>query len=183
MEIEMTRCDQKILVQGVNPNSLQDFWLKLRCTGPDVFAIFEFDGSEAREIQTGWMPQKEETSTQELRECVCNLELLEAFLREHSDTALATIKNELTFHEAQLADTHCYCIYCKSKKGIVGVGWNFRDGDLIKAKMMAVFTLYAFGLSNAEYDPLLWNVAYRHLPFKMNMNLSVADRVFFKYTL
>lgn len=183
MKIKMTRCDQRVLEQGVNPNLLQDFWLQLRCTGPDLFTVFNFNGSEAREIQTGWMPQGKDTTNAELRECVRDLESLKSFLREHSNTALAHITKEFDFYEVKLEESHCYCIYCKCNNGIIGVGWRFRDGDLIKAKMMAVFTLYAFGLSNAEYDSLLWDVAYRHLPFAMHMDLSIADRVFLKYAL
>lgn len=183
MDIKMTRCNQKNLEQRVNPNALQDFWLQLRCTGPDLFCILKYDGSEAREIQTGWMPESRETTTQELRECVRDLTKLKAILKDHTDTAHAKIKKEYDFHEERLEDAHCYCVYCKCSEGIIGVGWRFRDGDLIKAKMMAVFTLYAFGLSNAESDALLWNVAYRHLPFAMNMDLSIADRAFFKYAL
>lgn len=183
MRIKMTRCDQNVVEQGVNPNLLQDFWLQLRCTGPDLFTIFNFNGSEAREIQTGWMPQGKETTNTELRECVRELDSLKAFLRDYSDTAFAKINKEFDFHEERLDEPHCYCIYCKCKDGIIGVGWRFRDGDLVKAKMMAVFTLYAFGLTNAEYDPVLWDVAYRHLPFAMNMDLSVADRVYVKHAL
>ena len=183
MKIEMTRYQDNVLETGVNPNLLQDFWLQLRCTGPDLFTIQKFDGSTAQDIQNGWMPQAQETTTKDLRECVNELNSLKTFLGDHFNKAFAVIKSEHDFHEEQLKDEHCYCVYCKCNGGIIGVGWRFRDGDLIKAKMMAVFTLYAFGLQNAECDPILWEVSYRHLPFAMNMDLSVADRVYVKYAL
>lgn len=183
MKIEMTRCQDIILYAGVNPNLLQEFWCQLRCTGPDLFSIQKFDGSTAQNIQNGWMPQAKETSTKELRECVNDLNSLQAFLESHFNAATEKVKNNFDFHEERAVDQNCYCIYCKCNNGIIGVGWRFRDGDLVKAKMMATFTLYAFGLSCAESDSTLWDVAYRHLPFATGMDLSIADKVYIKYAL
>ncbi len=183
MKIQMTR-HQAIVpeVQGVHPNLLQDFWLQMRCTGPDLFVIQKFDGSTTQYIETGWMPHKkgEDIPTQELRDCVSKLEALGTFVKKHLATGLeVTSTKRFAFHEEH--SEHCYGIYCKCSDGVIGVGWRFNDGDLAKAKIMAVFTLYVLGLQNAEYDPELWEMCYRHLPFAMDMDLSVADRVYLKH--
>ena len=33
----------------------------------------------------------------------------------------------------------------------------------------------------AEVDAVLWEMCYRHLPYVMDMDLSVADRVYLKH--
>lgn len=183
MKIEMTR-HQAIIpeVQGVNPDLLQDFWLQMRCTGPDLFAIQKFDGSTTQYIDTGWMPHKkgEDIPTQELRDCVSKLDALGAFVNKHLAEGLEeTSAKKYTFHVAN--DEKCYSIYSKCSNGVIGVGWRFNDGDLAKARIMAVFTLYALGLQNADVDAVLWEMCYRHLPYVMDMDLSVADRVYLKH--
>lgn len=181
MKIEMTRYQDSTLDLGVNPNLLQDFWLKLRCTGPDLFTIKRFDGSVTQDIQKGWMPQSKETTIEDLRQCVSELKALQSFVEAKLEDASKEITRVCDFREER--SDHCYCVYCKCSDGIIGVGWRFRDGDLVKAKMMAVFTLYAYGLTNADTDPVLWEVCYRHLPFAMGMDLSSADKVYIKYAL
>lgn len=184
MEITMTRCDNHdALVQEVNPDLLQVYWLQLRCTGPDIFTINKYNGSEKRDIQRGWMPRNQETTIEELKECVKELDALNAFIDKYSNRAREDIINDYDFYETRQLDTNCYCIYCKCSDGIIGVGWRFRDGDLVKARMMAAFTLYVYGLQSADSDPLLWDIAYRHLPFAMNMDLTLADKVFVKFAL
>lgn len=182
MNIKMTRC-QRILEQEVNPNLLQDYWCQLRCSGPDIFVITKFDGSNNHTLQNGWMPEAKDSSIEELRECVRELESLKEFVESASKEAFTKIKRIRDFHEVRCADRHSFCIYSKCKDGVIGVGWRFRDGDLAKAKMMATFTLYSFGLINCDADKVLWEAAYKHLPFATGMNLTLADQVFIKHAL
>lgn len=181
MKIEMTRHQEAPGVTGVNPDTLQDYWKILRCTGPDVYTIQMSNGLTTQKIDNGWMPHKreEDITTDELRECVEQLETISEFVEAHLAEAFAETHNteEFVFHEVQA--NHCYAIYCKCSDGTVGVGWRFRDGDLVKARLMAIFTLYALGMKkkNAEADPLLGEMCYRRLPFDMQMDVRTADKV------
>ena len=79
-----------------------------------------------------------------------------------------------------LALTLFYSIFGKSVDGVVGLMWA-NDGDLAKAKLLASFALYVIGLSSVKSDNVLWEAAYRHLPYHSSIDLKVADEMFAHY--
>ena len=184
--IIMTTCksqDTSLCASEVNPNLLQEYWLQLRCTGPDVFNIIKYtNDGQAINLQNGWMPQGKET-IQDLKSLLVRACNLKKNLNNNSKEAANKIHTVNDFAEYTDIQDKNYCIFCKCSDGIIGVGWRMNDGDQLKAKLLAGFTLYCLGLMSGDNDPVLWEVAYRHLPFAINLDLGVADKLFVKYMI
>lgn len=164
----------------VSPDLLQAYWAGIRCTGPDFFATVIYNG-ETQQVQHGWMPQGNDYSLIDLRRYNDELEELKRLLEQKLETAVINVKKTPDIYEAQDEKLHAYCMYCRCKDGVIGVGWRFEDGSLIKARMMSAFTLYSLGLLCAKEDPILWEVAYRHLPFATGMDRGMADAIIMQH--
>ena len=159
MNITMTRCnDHKVLAQEVNTDLLKGYWSLLECSGPDLFTFYKYNGSKKREIQHGWIPKNNKKDIGELQQCVEDLDMLNSFIDNYSKKAQEEISNGFDLYETRRLDTNCYCIYCRCTDGIIGVGWSFRERNLNKARLMAIFTLYLYGLLNSSSDPELWKI-------------------------
>lgn len=165
---------------NVSPDLLQAYWAYIRCTGPDFFCI-AIHNKETQQIQHGWMPQSDGYTVVDLRRYKEELEELKHLLEQKLETATIKVKRTPDIYEAQDKNLHAYCMYCRCKNGVIGVGWRFEDGSLVKARMMSAFTLYSLGLLCAKEDPILWEVAYRHLPFATGMDRSMADAIIMKH--
>lgn len=164
----------------VSPDLLQAYWSNIRCTGPDFFAIVVHDG-EPKQVQHGWMPQGGNFSTEDLRRYNVELEDLKLFLVKNLETEATQVRMVSDIHVIRNENLHACCMYCRCKKGVIGVGWRFEDGSLTKARLMCAFTLYSLGLMNANNDPILWEVAYRHLPFITGINKDEADLIILQH--
>lgn len=165
---------------NVSPDLLQAYWAKIRCKGPDFFAIATYNG-ETQQIQHGWMPQSDNYTLVDLRRYNQELEELKELVSKKIDNAATFIRKTPDIYEIQDEKLRAYCMYCSCKRGIIGVGWRFEDGSLVKARMMSAFTLYALGLLRAKEDPVLWEVAYRHLPFVSGMDRTIADAIILQH--
>lgn len=165
---------------NVSPDLLQAYWANIRCTGPDFFCI-AIHNKETQQIQHGWMPQSDDFTVVDLRRYNEELEELKELVAEKINNAVAFIQKTPDLYEVHDEKLHTYCMYCSCKCGVIGVGWRFEDGNLTKARMMSAFTLYALGLLRAKDDPVLWEVAYRHLPFITGINRDEADAIILQH--
>ena len=184
MEIKMTRFQSEAaLEQGVNVDDLQDYWTGFRCLGPDLFRIAKYDGSRTEEIQRGWMPRGTE-STADLKELVSQKAILNKEQTENFVHAEEAIVKDCDFYEHINKETNIYCLYARCSDGLISVGWRMKSGDLIKAKNLAAFTLYIYGICgmlSAGSDPKLWEFVYYHLPFAFGLDRKICDKYFVKY--
>ena len=153
-------------------NVVQDLFDELRGNGPDLFKIVRFGkDNEYKEVQNGLLPYDAEFS-----EVV--YDSLSNFIKSHSKDK--EVSGASDFFEAE-DEEHClYAIFIPSSDGVVAVGWYGKDGNLSKAKMMACYAMYAFGLMSISKDKVLYEACYKHLPYHHRdcMDLKTADSFF-----
>jgi len=178
--IEMNTREAKISLDKpkVDADLIYRFWTKMRCTGPDIYQVVSFGAAGAKRIQHGWLPKGDE-SIKRLEGLVEKAGKLETTLVGNLALAYSKIKSMSDFYELSSKSDSTYALYCKSDMGVVGVGFYVTDGDIKKAKLLAMFVLYAYGLLSAKVDKTLWDAAYRHLPYwDQSFDLNAADELF-----
>ena len=178
--IEMNTREAKISLDKpkVDADLIYKFWTKMRCTGPDIYQVVGFGATGAKRIQHGWLPKGDE-NIKRLEGLVVKAGKLETTLVGNLALAESKVKSTSDFYEVRSKSDNMYFLYCKSDMGVVGVGFFVTDGDIKKAKLLAMFVLYAYGLLSAKVDPTLWDAAYRHLPYwDQNFDLNAADELF-----
>ena len=165
----------------VDVNMLQAYWEKLRCSDTCLFKVMKHDGTVSSEQQKGWLPQGDERKNPEkVSMLLARADALGRFANDCARTAYDKITKTSDFYEESDDQMGFYCIFAKSKDGVVGLAWA-NDGDLVKAKLLASFALYEIGLVSAKSDKVLWEADYRHLPFHSSIDLKVADEMFAHY--
>lgn len=165
----------------IDVDLLQSYWTKLRCSDTCLFKVVKFDGFKCVEHQRGWLPQGDEKKDPEkVDELLARSDALGRFANDCARAAYERITKTCDFYEKFDNQNGFYSIFGKSVDGVVGLMWA-NDGDLAKAKLLASFALYVIGLSSVKSDNVLWEAAYRHLPYHSSIDLKVADEMFAHY--
>ena len=167
----------------IDVNMLQEYWTRLRCSDVCLFKVMKYDGFKCVERQKGWLPQGDENKNPEkVKKLLSRAEALGCFANDCARVAYDEVARPCDFYEKSDSENGFYCIFAKSVDGVVGLAWA-NDGDLVKAKLLASFALYEIGLNSAKSDNVLWEAAFRHLPFHSSIDLKVADEMFANYNL
>ncbi len=156
----------------VLPATIGKYFEELRGVGTDLYVIKHFYKTRgAIEIGRGFVPTGAIENAAELRQKQLELE---AKLDEAKTEAVRYCNKPTKVYQAKVDEFALAFIPCQD--GLIGCGWYDHADTSKKGLRMAASVLYALGLINAENDEVLWEVAYKYLPYEAELSDN-ADQI------
>ncbi len=155
-------------VHGYNklpPNMINRYFRHLRCSGTDFYLIKRFTPKESLELDRGPVS----TLTEDTGDYTGIEKKMDSLLESEAKQALLLITSSSQVHCIQTEGFSLTYIACSG--GCMGSAWYDHIQTTAKGQMLSAFLLYAYGLINADKDPLLWEAAYCYLPYQSELEM------------